>query len=101
MKRWFLMGGAVLATAWLVAACSTGGLIRNDGGFPDGGVGGGGGGAQQFGLVDLDTNTRGVGYIAAAFDPALERVGVAYMVQVDAFGTQADGGGSMYAADGG
>jgi hypothetical protein len=72
----------------------------NDGGFGGGsGAGGGGGGLSQFQTFDLDKNTERIGYIAAAFDPASERVGIAYLVQVDAYNNGT--AGSDKAADGG
>lgn len=52
---------------------------------PDGGTGGGrgggtggGGGLTPFGVSDLDPNARDATYFAVAFDPAAQRVGVAY-----------------------
>lgn len=104
----------VVGLGAFAAACS--GLPgKNDGGpLPDGG--GGGSGLSAFSTFDLDTNTRGIGYIAMAVDPVAERVGVAYLVQVDAFGAvmaasqcfYPDGGlyqcpssNGIYAADGG
>ena len=87
----------VVGLCALAAACSS---IppKNDGGMlPDGGAGGGSG-LTRFGTFDLDTRTQGVGYIAMALDPVAERVGIAYLVQVDAFNNGPDSG---QAADGG
>src|SRR4051812_33871388 len=72
----------------------------NDGGFTDGGGGSGGGGLSRFDTFDLDKNTERVGYISMAVSKTGRKVGVAYLVQTDAFnigpdsGTAVDGGGT-------
>lgn len=99
----------------LACAACTGGPGLNDGGF--GGSGGGGGKAcddknkcdegffclsgtctSQFQTFDLDNGGPHLTYLAAAFDPAQRRVGVAYYVQMDAF---AGALGPEYFEDGG
>ncbi len=82
---------------------------ENDGGFVDGGAGQAcsatkkcvdgflclaGKCEPQFSYYDLDNGGPELTYLSMAVDPAQERVGVAYFVQVDGFGgaPAADGG---------
>lgn len=70
---------ALLSVLALVA-CSPPGPSDGGGGGGGGrgGGGGSGGGLEPFGVSDLDANARDATHFAVAFDPATERVGVAY-----------------------
>jgi len=84
MKRLLLVAPLALAVlssasqAVLFSGCSGGG--GGTGAGAGGGTGGGGGGGtlEPFTIYELDPATRGIDYLAAAFDPAQRRVGVVY-----------------------
>ncbi len=81
---------ATLATLALACSCtgSSGGTGGGSGGGTGGSGGGGGGAAGPFTSYDLDDAGVGTPYLAMALDPAQQRVGVAYFVNVG----RADGG---------
>jgi len=68
----------LLCVVLTLCACPTGGGDGGTGGGGGGGSGGGGGDLQQWDVVQLDPNASGREYIAAAFDPVQQRVGVVY-----------------------